>query len=56
MIYVLCVDPERGRYLAFYIDDPDARAIADSEEAAVGKLLFTHQKCESVYLLDWTDK
>ena len=39
-IYTLCVDPERGKYLAISTEDPKVRAFSySSEEEALGLLV-----------------
>ena len=39
VIYTMCVDPERGAYMAISTDDPDCKVICSSEEEALGRLV-----------------
>ena len=41
VIFTLCIDPERGRYIAFSSEDCELTAIShNSEEEAVGLLMI----------------
>ena len=39
VIYTMCVDAERGRYMAISTDDPDLKVLASSAEEALGILV-----------------
>ena len=39
MVYLMCIDPERGGYLAISTIDPSLLVVAGSEEAALGQLV-----------------
>lgn len=41
-IYTMCVDAERGRYMAISTIDPSIKVIAGSEMEAVGNLVKQH--------------
>ena len=43
IIHCLCIDPERGKYLAYDVDDRSKRAISTNSIAeAVGLLIMAH--------------
>ena len=42
VIYTICVDPENGKYCAFFSDSPKVRAVAYSRAEAIVELMEKH--------------
>jgi len=57
IIYCMCVDPERGRYLAFFNEDPSKKVICDDLDAAVGRLVRENEgvTIDNVYEVETHD-
>lgn len=53
IIYIVCIDPLNGRYLAYPDNDPDKFIISSDPTQAVGELmraLVNHSNDRAVYL------
>jgi len=61
-IYTICIDEERGRYMAFSSEDPRYREFSStSEEEAAGKFVIMHgaenmEGVESIDIIEIPDK
>jgi len=61
-IYTICIDEERGRYMAFSSEDPRCREFSStSEEEAAGKFVIMHgvenmEGVESIDIIEIPDK
>ena len=54
-IYVMCIDPERGRYMAVSNQNPSHFAIGESMCAAVGGLVIKVTREAQVIEVDGVD-
>lgn len=51
-IYTVCVDPERGRYLAISTEDPKMFAVSEGSFSAVGVLVTNNPGIQIDQVID----
>jgi len=50
-IHIVCVDPDRGKHIAYDRDNPDLRGEGDSKEEALYLLLLSLKKTASLAIV-----